>query len=63
MKHSTEMTVVCVNFSKKAVWEKMLYLVYDSSTVMIRICNDQMMAFIMLPLRHGSMLKNIILII
>ena len=43
----------------------MLDLVYDSSTIMIglRICNDQMMAFIMLPLRRGSALNNIILIL
>ena len=57
------MTVVCINFSNKAVWEKMLNLVYDSSTNMIRICNDQIMAFIMQPLRRGLVLKNIILII
>ena len=57
------MTVVCVDFSNEATLEKMLDLVYDSSTIMIRICNDQMMAFIMPPLRHGSVLKNIILII
>ena len=53
MKHSVEMTVVCVNFFHKAVWEKMLDLAYDSNTIMIHICNDQMKAFIMLPLRHG----------
>ena len=57
------MTVVCVNFSNKAVWEKMLDLVYDSSTIMIRTCNDQMMAFVMLPIQRGLALKNIFLII
>ena len=63
MKHSAKMIVVYVNFLNKAVWEKMLDLVYDSSTSMIRIYNYQMMAFIILPLRHGSALKNIILVI
>ena len=56
------MTVVCVNFFYKVVWEKMLDLVYDSSSIMIRICTDQMMANIVLP-HQGSALKNIILII
>ena len=41
----------------------MLDLVYDSNTIMIRIWNDQMIAFIMLlPPRRDSALKNIILI-
>ena len=40
----------------------MLDLVYDSGTIMIRVCHDQMIAFITLPLRNGSALKNIILI-
>ena len=41
----------------------MLDLVHNSSTIMIHTWNDQMMAFMMLPLRHGSALKNIVLII
>ena len=61
MKRSAKMTVVCNNFSTMAVWQKMLNLIYDSSTFMICICNDQMMAFIMLPLRRGLALKNIVL--
>ena len=62
MKQSAKMTVVCVNFCNQAAREKMLDLIYDSGTIMIHICNDQMMAYIMLPLRHNSALKNIILI-
>ena len=34
-----------------------------ATRLMICICNDQMMAFITLPLRHGLALNNIILII
>ena len=63
MKHSAKMTVVCVYFCNKAVREKMLDFVYESSTIMIRIYNDQMIAFIMLPLRNGSGFKNLILIL
>ena len=39
-----KMTVACVNFSNKAIGEKMLDFVYDFSTIMIRVsCNDQML--------------------
>ena len=41
----------------------MLDLVYDSNTIMICICNDEMMALIMLPIQRGLALKNIFLII
>ena len=60
MKHSAKMTVVYGNFYNKAIWEKMLDLIYELSNIMIRICNGQMIAFIMLPIRHGSALRNII---
>ena len=53
------MTVLfCVNLSNEAE-ERMLDLVYDSSTIMIRIWNDQMMAFIMLSFGRGSAINNI----